>query len=504
MTISKKLWLGFTTPLVILVGVAALAYWATGHLIETSRWVTHTHQVLTELEALLSTMKDAETGQRGYLLTDNEDYLGPYDTASANWERIFESLLHLTEDNRDQQRRLKDLRLELVAKFKELDQTISLRKKALAEAAAAKAGKTEVIPPKEPKMDAALAIVKADDGKRTMDQIRKYAREIRDAENELLKQREADAEANARLARLGILAGAAVAFLIVGLSGYLITRSITEPVRVAVHQLTSASAEILASTTEQNAGAVEQSAAVTQTMTTVTQVVQTSGQATLRAKGVGEAVQRTVEVGKTGRKIVGESIDALGLVHAQVESTAENILALAEQSQTIGEIIATVSDIAEQTNLLALNAAIEASRAGEHGKGFAVVASEVKLLAEQSKKATAHVRHVLGDIQKATNTAVLSTEEVTKGVAAAAKVATQAGEVITTLADTLAETAQAAAQIVASAGQQAAGMDQIQQAMKSIEQAARQNLAAMRQAEQAAHDLNKIGLQFSAFVGDRR
>src|SRR5206468_3922496 len=130
-------------------------------------------------------------------------------------------------------------------------------------------------------------------------------------------------------------------------------------------------------------------------------------------------------------------------------------LALAEQAQTIGDITATVSDIAEQTNLLALNAAIEASRAGEQGKGFAVVAGEVKALADQSKKATAQVRQVLGEIQKATNTAVLSTEEVTKGVATAARVAGQAGEAIKTLADTLTEAAQAAAQIVASSGQQA-------------------------------------------------
>src|SRR5204862_2053088 len=127
---------------------------------------------------------------------------------------------------------------------------------------------------------------------------------------------------------------------------------------------------------------------------------------------------------------------------------------LAERAQAIGEIIATVADIAEQTNLLALNAAIEASRAGEQGRGFSVVAGEVKALADQSKKATAQVRQILGEVQKATNAAVLSTEEVTRGVTTAAAVAAQAGEAIKTLADTLAQTSQAATQIVASSGQQ--------------------------------------------------
>jgi PAS domain S-box-containing protein len=274
-------------------------------------------------------------------------------------------------------------------------------------------------------------------------------------------------------------------------------RKLVESIREAVGQLTSASAEIVASTTQQATGARQQAAAIAQTMTTVTEVAQTAEQAAQRAKGVGEAVQRTRQVGEAGRKVVGDSIGALGTLREQVEATAGTILALAEQAQQIGDIIATVNDIAEQTNLLALNAAIEASRAGEHGRAFAVVAGEVKALADQSKKATAQVRQILGEVQRATNAAVLSTEEVTKGVNAAAKVADQAGQTIGTLAETLAEASQAAAQIVASAGQQATGMAQVQQAMGNIEQVARQNLAATRQAEQAAHNLNALGTRLS-------
>ena len=241
---------------------------------------------------------------------------------------------------------------------------------------------------------------------------------------------------------------------------------------------------------------------MTETVATVDEVTQTSEQSTQRAKALADAVQRTQQIGQSGRKATEDSIAALARVQEQVEATAENILALAEQAQAIGEITAAVADVAEQTNLLALNAAIEASRAGEHGKGFAVVAGEVKALADQSKKATAQVRQILGEIQKGTNAAVLSTEEVTKGVAGAGRVTDQAGQTIKALAETLAEAAQAAAQITASAGQQATGMAQIHQAMRSIDEAARQNLAALRQSEQAAQNLNGLGTRLAALSAE--
>src|SRR4028119_2044466 len=148
-------------------------------------------------------------------------------------------------------------------------------------------------------------------------------------------------------------------------------------------------------------------------------------------------------------------------IRSQMSLLAESMMRLSEQSQTIGEIIATVDDLAQQSNLLAVNAAIEAAKAGEQGKGFAVVAQEVKSLADQSKQSTTQVRTILSDIQKATAAAVMATEQGNKAVEDGVRQSAAAGESIVALGANVTEASQAATQIAASSQQQLVGMEQV-------------------------------------------
>jgi len=263
-------------------------------------------------------------------------------------------------------------------------------------------------------------------------------------------------------------------------------------IRETANNLSSAAAEILAATTQQASGANEQSAAIAQTTTTVEEVRAIADQSVGRAQEVAGTAQRTVEVSRTGRQAVDETVESMAQIKHQVEGIAENILALSEQTQQIGEIIATVNDIAAQSNILALNASVEAARAGEYGKGFAVVAVEVRNLAEQSRQATAQVKTILSDIQKATNATVMATEEGTKRVEEGVRLAAQAGGAIEQLGSVIDESAQAAAQMVAGGRQQASGVEQVAVAMQNINQATVQSLTSTRQAEKAARELNEL------------
>ncbi len=274
----------------------------------------------------------------------------------------------------------------------------------------------------------------------------------------------------------------------------------TSQVRDAVVNITSSAAQIMAVTSQQASGATEQSAAITQTSTTIDEVSAIVDQAFTKAESVAIEAQHADQVSQQGRQAILETSHSMDQIKNRVTDIADNILALSERTQQIGEIISTVNDIASQSNLLALNASVEAARAGEHGKGFNVVAVEVRNLAEQSKQATAQVRNILNEIQRATNAAVMATEQGTKGVDDGLRQTNQTGITIQQLASTVGANAAAAQQIVASAQQQSTGMEQIALAMRNINQATVQNLAATRQAEKVAQDLSGLARQMEALV----
>jgi methyl-accepting chemotaxis protein len=281
-------------------------------------------------------------------------------------------------------------------------------------------------------------------------------------------------------------------------------QDILAQIREAGNDLSAGAAEILAAATQQAAGASEQSAAISQTTVTVDEVKTISEQAIDRAQEVVDVSQHTVDVSHSGQQAVRDTIATMGHIEERVESIAENILALSEQTQQIGEIIATVGDIATQSNMLALNASVEAARAGEHGKGFAVVAAEVRNLAEQSRQATAQVREILMDIQNGINATVMATEEGIKVVDRGVQLAAGTATAIEQLAGVIDESAQAAMQMVAGGQQQASGVEQIALAMQNINQATQQSLASTHQVEKAAQDLNELARSMSQIVEQYR
>ncbi len=273
----------------------------------------------------------------------------------------------------------------------------------------------------------------------------------------------------------------------------------------AMLRLESDTRAILDATSRQIIMANEQDAVVTETIATVNQVRATVTETAERAQSVAETAQLSVDISRTGLESVSETVDGMELIRRKVEDIADNILVLSEHTQQIGEIIAAVNNLADQSRMLALNASVEAARAGEEGKGFAVVAMEVRNLADQNRDATIQVREILGEIQRATNSAVMVTEEGSKGVDSGQQRVNKAGDAINELAKAIEDAAMAAMQIAASTRQQTIGMDQLTGAMRTIKHATTETVSSTMQVEasvqrlrDAANRVNEVlkGLQF--------
>lgn len=165
---SRKLTIYLSLILMLTIVDGALVYWLEEKSEEKHEWVTHTHQVIIQTQNLLAALIDTETGQRGYLLTNERHYLEPYGTGLDSTHFIFTNLKRLTSDNPTQQGRLETLGRLIDLKLHELRETISLHKK-------------------DP--EKALEVVRTDRGKKHMDQIRLEIEKIIEDEEWLLAQR---------------------------------------------------------------------------------------------------------------------------------------------------------------------------------------------------------------------------------------------------------------------------------------------------------------------------
>ena len=268
----------------------------------------------------------------------------------------------------------------------------------------------------------------------------------------------------------------------------------------AADVLNSSTGEISAATMQIAASASETAAAVTQTTATVAEVKQATRTSSEIAGHVSAQSQKVADVSRLGRASVDDVVTGMTRIRGHMDSIASSILRLNAQGQTIGEIITTVDDLAGQSKMLAINASMEAAKAGVEGKGFAVVAQEVKNLAEQSRLATARVRTILHEIEKATSAAVLTTEEGSKAVDAGLRESSAAGDSIAALSESVAESAHSSSQIAVTSQQQSTGMDQVSLAMGSIQAACAKTAEGARQAEAEAQRLVGLGKKLTKLV----
>jgi methyl-accepting chemotaxis protein len=372
-SIGKKIGSGFGLALVMLVTVGAVSYDSTTKLIESAGWVQHTHEVVTGLDQVLSGMKDAETGQRGYVITGEGRYLEPYQGARDRVDHQLKHVRELTADNPIQQQRLTTLEPLVAGKFAELQETIDLRRTQGFEAAA--------------------KVVLTDKGKSVMDSIRSLVGEMKEEESGLLAIRSAEEKTRAHRTEMTIVAGTLCAFVLLSLAAVFLTRNIAVPLgelSAAAEKIASGdlSVNLISNSRRDEVGIL--AATFTVMISSLGQMARvaeqiSSGDLTVEVKPKSDkdilAIAFAAMVAKL-RRVIGEmqeSISILASSAQQIVATTTQVAAAAtETAAAVTETTTTVEEVKQTAQLATQKAkyvsdsAQRAAQVSENGKKSAI------------------------------------------------------------------------------------------------------------------------------------
>ena len=515
---------------VILTGIATVtAQFTTRTLSESNRWIAHTYKVIAELRGLEKTLVDAETGQRGFIYTNQPRYLEPYDAALETLDESFSELKILIADNPEQLERLDLVENLADQKLEELATTISLKRQG--------------------QEQATLDLVLSDLGKELMGDMRKQLAEMVAIEQQLLAERGQSAARVQALANLVhwlsfiIISGVAILVSIIVMRA--LQRSLQTAFRVAerlaegdftatteVHStdeigkiinkmqhtaqrlagliggVQQSSLEVTDSTTpiaasgkqleatlrEQTATTLETASTAQQIAATVQELVATMDQVATLSQGTAPAAASSqINLGKMKATILHLS-QATGAI-------ANRLGAISERANGINAAVTTIAKVADQTNLLSLNAAIEAEKAGEFGAGFAVVAREIRRLADQTAVATLEIEEMVGDMQSAVSSGVMEMDKFSVEVNQSVEDVVQVSSQVAQIMQQVQELSPRFERVNQGMDSQAMGAQQISEAMAQLSSVSQQTSDALESINTAIAQLNQTAQRLQQEMG---
>jgi len=233
-------------------------------------------------------------------------------------------------------------------------------------------------------------------------------------------------------------------------------RDRTQTITVASREIASGNAD-LSSRTESQASSLEETASSMEELTA------TVKQNADHAQQANQLVESASTIAATGGQIVSRVVDTMGSIK--------------ESSRKIVDIISVIDGIAFQTNILALNAAVEAARAGEQGRGFAVVAAEVRNLAQRSAGAAKEIKTLIG--------------ESVGNVDAGSKLVDEAGSTMGLIVDSVKKVANIMTEISEASREQSVGIEEVNRAITQMDEMTQQNAAMVEQAAAATESLEE-------------
>lgn len=250
--------------------------------------------------------------------------------------------------------------------------------------------------------------------------------------------------------------------------------AIVSHIRLSAEQISGGASEIMSGTHDLAARTEEQASSVEQTAASVEEFSVT--------------ISNTRNNTHAAADLSTKAQTAVGQNASMMDNVAIKMAEIHDSASRMADIINLIDSIAFQTNILALNAAVEAARAGEHGRGFAVVAQEVRALAQKTATSSHEIRHLI--------------EESSMRIADGRDRVTDANALMSDMMSNVASMKELLVQINQASSEQADGISQINIAISQIDITTQQNASLVEQSlaasamlsEQAANMVNSVSV----------
>lgn len=211
-SIIRNLQIVFSISTVLLLISLGSSFYSTQQLIESSWWVNHTNEVIIETENIISAVKDAETGQRGYLLTLDNEFLEPYKSAYEKASGAISKVRDLTVDNQVQQKNIVEIKVLVDERFEQMQKIID----------------DAVVNTKHTSKDTLGRYTELMKGKRMMDNLRALVNRMKNEENRLMVIRTKELSRFANFTPILVVLAALISILITIFSYVKIKKDVDE------------------------------------------------------------------------------------------------------------------------------------------------------------------------------------------------------------------------------------------------------------------------------------
>ncbi|WP_153915932.1 methyl-accepting chemotaxis protein [Shewanella sp. TC10] len=239
---------------------------------------------------------------------------------------------------------------------------------------------------------------------------------------------------------------------------------------------------------------------VDQIVTAITEMSATANDVAQNTNSVAEATDDASDFVLKAQECVDISLNEVSQLMTQIDSAADNIESLSEQSKKINSVLSVIGGIAEQTNLLALNAAIEAARAGEQGRGFAVVADEVRSLASRTQASTVEINEMLSELHKLVSQAVEAMEQSQKSGVRSVDSSKAISESLGAVTSSVTSINDMSTQIATAATEQSSVTEEINRNISSVQEIVNELLSSSQQAAEVSTSVASSGDYLSTLV----